>query len=238
MKNKFLTICLIVFITGTFLASCKKNNTAPSGKSTAQLSFGVKSDDAIDTLAQGAASVTWTSGIANISGFKFEATKKGLQIEVTSRNLTQVNLFAITPTLVGITLDTGTYSEIEIRVELAKSDTSNLPLMLKGNFMTTGGTSVPIEFDFNDYAEIKAQAQNVVVNGTTDLTTIVTMHLNKLLANVSDTALEAATRTNGTIVISSTSNTEIYNQIKDQLSSCGYSDGFQRHDRFGGDENH
>jgi hypothetical protein len=235
MKNKFLTICLAVVVTGTFLTSCKKNNNAPATSlaSSSQLSVGIKSANAIDTVS-GSAIITWTSGTANVSEFKFEASKQGLQIEVTSHTLTNVDLFALNPSLIGITLDTGTYSEIELRAELQPSSSSTLPLVLKGSFMPTGGASIPVEFDFNDFAEIKARAQNVVVNGSTNLTTMIVMHLNKLFANVTAAELTAATLTSGTIVISSSSNSQIYNQIKDQLSSCGDDDGFHRHDRFGG----
>ncbi len=233
MKNNFLTICMAIVITGTFFTSCKKNSSSPAATSSSQLTFGVRAQNSMDTLPSSTATINWTAGTANISGFKFEARKHGLAIEVVSRNMTNVDLFALNPSLIGITLDTGTYSEIEIRAELSKSSTTDLPLVLKGNFTNTGGTAVPIEFDFNDNAEIKAEAQNVVVNGTTDLTTIITMHLNKLLANVTATELNAATLTNGTIVISKTSNATIYEQIRADLSLCGGWNGFERHDKSG-----
>jgi hypothetical protein len=232
MKNKFLTICMAIVITGTFFTSCKKNSSAPAATSSSQMTFGVRAESTMDTIPASTATINWTAGTANISGFKFEAKKHGLAIEVVSRNMTNVDLFALNPSLVGITLDTGTYSEIEIMVELSRSSsTTDLPLVLKGNFTNTGGTVVPVEFDFNDDAEIKASAQNVVVNGTTDLTTIIAMHLNKLLANVTATELNAATLTNGTIIISRTSNNRIYDQIKADLSLCGFWNGFERHDR-------
>ena len=232
MKNKFLTICMAIVITSTFFTSCKKNSSAPAATSSSQMTFGVRAESTMDTIPASTATINWTAGTANISGFKFEAKKHGLAIEVVSRNMTNVDLFALNPSLVGITLDTGTYSEIEIMVELSRSSsTTDLPLVLKGNFTNTGGTVVPVEFDFNDDAEIKASAHNVVVNGTTDLTTIIAMHLNKLLANVTATELNAATLTNGTIIISRTSNNRIYDQIKADLSLCGFWNGFERHDR-------
>lgn len=231
MKNNLLTICMAIVITGTFFTSCKKNSSSPAATSSSQMTFGVRAESTLDTVPSSTATINWTAGTANISGFKFEARKRGLAIEVESRNMTNVDLFALNPSLIGITLDTGTYSEIEIMVELSKSSTTDLPLVLKGTFTNTAGTAVPVEFDFNDDAEIKAEAKNVDVNGTSDLTTIIAMHLNKLLANVSATELNAATLTNGSIVISRTSNSRIYDQIKADLSLCGFWDGFERHDR-------
>lgn len=247
MNRNFLAICLAIVLvsTGTFLASCKKGSSAPASSSAAQLSFGIKTNNLVASLATSnpnngyllasipspAASVTFTSGIANISGFKLEAKKQGLEIEIKSKSLTHVDLFSLTPALIGASIDTGTYTEIEIRVALAKSSTADLPLVLKGNLTTPAGTTIPFEFDFNDNAEIKAEAHNVVVDSKTDLTSIITLHLNKLLANVTAADIAALTLTNNTIIISSTSNTNIYNIIQDNLSKSGDSDGFERHDR-------
>ena len=117
-------MAMVIAGTATFLSSCKKDNSAgaPSSSSISQVSFGMNSDNAVTTFAatgsSAASTVTFTSGMANISGFKLEATKKGFQIEIRSNNLTNVDLFAINPAFVGATIDTGTYSQIEIRVEL------------------------------------------------------------------------------------------------------------------------
>ena len=225
--------------TATFLSSCKKDNSAgvPSSTSTSQMSFGINSDNATTNFSalggasSGAAAITWTSGMANISGFRLEATKKGFQIEIRSNNLTNVDLFAINPSLVGATIDTGVYTQIEVRVELSQSSNGTLPLTLKGNFTNSGGTVIPIELDFNDNAEIRAEASNVTIDSKTDITSIVTMHLNKLLAGVSANQLNNATLTNGTLIISSSSNTVIYNEIKNAITNCGDDDGFVRHDK-------
>lgn len=242
MKKTFVKTGISMMIAAALLASCKKSGPTYITASSSQLSMGIKADNAITPLnatgatalsstPQPSATVTFTSAIANISGFKFEAKKKGVQIEVESKNLSTIDLFAINPTLIGITLDTGTYSEIELRVEFAKSSTATLPLVVKGTFTTTGGTVVPVEFDLNDNAEIKVEQQNVVVDGKTNLTNVVVLHLNKLLTGVSSADLNAATLTNGTIIISSSSNSSIYNRILNNLSSCGDSNGFEHHNK-------
>ncbi len=245
MKTTFLKTGISIMIAAAMLASCKKGGSYSTVLSSAQLSMGVNADNAATSLAttnntgtpaasstgSAASSINFTSAIANISGFKFEATRKGLQIDVRSNNLSTVDLFAINPSMTGITLDTGTYTEIEIRVEFSKSSTSTLPLVLKGTFTTSTGTAIPIEFDLNDNAEVSAAAHDVVVDGKTNLTSIVTMHLGKLLAGISSADIAAATQTNGTIIISSTSNQSIYNRVLSNFSSCGDWDGFEHHDR-------
>jgi hypothetical protein len=245
MKKKYLLTSLAVLLAATLFNSCTKNGAAPSS-SAPEVLFGIKSDNALTTLAAtpnagsnglttnsistGADSVTWNSGIANIARFQFEAKKHNTEVEINSKNLTNVDLFAITPSLIGATIDTGTYKEIEIRIVFEKTTSTALPLVLKGTFKSAG-TAVPIELDFNDNAVIKAQSEDVVVDQTKDLATTFSMHLNKLLAGVSAADIDAATRTNDSIIISDTVNISLYNIIKANVTSSCESKGFEKRDK-------
>ncbi|QKJ29040.1 hypothetical protein HQ865_04495 [Mucilaginibacter mali] len=246
MKTNLWRTGLAIAMAALLFGACKKDNNSANGSSSgsAKMSFGLQADNASAVLANnetsealvtqassGAGSVTWTSGTANISGFNFEAKRRGLEVEIRSRSMASIDIFAPVPTMVSSVIDTGLYREIEIRVMLSKTSGSTIPLTLKGTFTTSGGAAVPIELDFNDDATIKAEADNVTVDNTTDITTIVSMHLNKLLDHVSASGLEAATRTSGTIVISSSSNTSIYNKIRDNIGNCGGFRGFNHRDR-------
>jgi len=244
MKTNFLKFGIGALAASLFITSCKKSDSSSSSSSSAQMSFGVKTDNASFTLnsANGGtlatqatvtnpANVTWTSGVANISAFKLEAKKRGLEVEIKSKSLTTVDIFAPIPPAIVAIIDTGTYTEIEVRVELARSSTANIPFLLKGTFKSTGGATVPIELDINDDITIKASAENITVDGTKDISTFVNIHLNKLLANISSSDLDAATRVSGTIVISSTVNPFIYNQVKANFGTSGDSGGFEKHDK-------
>lgn len=243
MKKNLVKLGSMVALAGLLFTACKKDNAGSPSGAQAQLSIGVKADNAstnlstnntangLTTQATGSGSVNWTAGVANISGFKLEAKRNGMEIEIRSKNLASVDLFAPIPPSVTNLIDTGTYREIEFRVMLTKTSGTDLPLKLKGNFTTAGGAVVPIELNFNDDAIIKAEAKNVTVDNTTDLSTVVTIHLNKLLDHVSATALDGADRTSGTIVISNSSNTRIYAIIKDNIGNCGEAGGFDRHGR-------
>ena len=94
---------IVLALTG--LAACKKSGNSPSSK-TAQLSFQLQADNATSNLSasttnsklstnstfQGIPGLTFTSAVANISGFKLEAKRNGVEIEVTSKNLSNVDL--------------------------------------------------------------------------------------------------------------------------------------------------
>ena len=237
MKTFKKGIFAVIALTALSLAACKKTGNSPSSTKTSQLSFGVQADNATTNLAAasttgsklatnstftGISGLVFTAGTANISQFKLEAKRNGVEIEVSSRSLTNVDLFAASPSIAGVTIDTGTYREIELRVLLQKTaDTSAIPLKLTGTFTTGGGTVIPIEFDLNDNVTIKSEVEDVTVTSTTDLAALIHIHLRKLEAGVTAADLEAATLTNGVIVISNKSNLSIYNKVLANFSNCG-----------------
>jgi len=92
-----------------------------------------------------------------------------------------------------------------------------------------------LEFDFNSDATIKAEAENITLTSTIDFVALVHLHLNKLEAGVTAADLENATLTNSVIVISSTSNTDIYNKVLANLSNCGEHE-FREHHKDGSDD--
>lgn len=237
MKKTDLIKGLSVLAVVVTLGSCKKDNSATTVSGTA-VNFSVKADNASNTLnsvsggapvtnATASASVNWTSAVANIAFLKLEAKTKNTEIEIKTRALSNVNLFAITPATISAAIDTGTYREVEIKVVLMKSSSAVIPLTLKGSFTPAGGTAIPVEFDFNDDAIIKAEAENVTVDGKTDIATTIKIHLNMLLAGVSVTELSAATLTGGTLIISSSANKNIYDKILANFLLSGEGEGFE-----------
>ena len=252
MKNNLLKIGSVIAVAGLLFAACKKDGSSAQSTGSSKLDISVKADNAstaltnnvstdlsgttLTTQSSAGANVTWTAGTATISRFEFEAKRNDMDIEVRSKKLTSVDLFAPVPASISVLLDTGLYKEIEIRAVLAKDTGNTIPLILKGNYTTSTGTVVPIEIDYNDPGVIKTEVKDVTVNSTTNLSTVITMHLSRLLNHVSAASLDAAVKTNGTIVISNSVNKNIYNLIRSNIEGCGEDNGFDRHNR--GDHDH
>jgi hypothetical protein len=229
------------------LSACKKSGNAPTTK-TSQLSFQMVADNSTTNLAgssfttnstaTGVPGLIFTAGTANISQFKLEAKRNGIETEISSKNLTNVDLFALAPSITNINIDTGTYREIEIKVVLQKtSDISAIPLKLTGSFTNSQGTVIPVEFDLNDDVTIKAEAENIHVTNTTDFVALVHMHLLKLEAGITAAALDAGTLTNGVLVISSSANSAIYNRVLANFSNCGETEFREHHKGKDGNDN-
>lgn len=245
MKKTILMICLPVIMVSMVMVSCKKDSTSSS---TPQVSFALSADNTISpisatnksggtiatastTTTTTTSSISWTSGIVNITQFKLEAKKNGKEIEIKSKNLSNVDLFTLSPSLISASIDTGTYKEIEVRAVFTKSTTADIPVKLKGTFTTAGGAIVPIEFDFNEDAVFKAEAANITVSSTTDFTAKLHLHLNIVLSDVVSAELDKATRTNGTIIISSSSNPLLYAKAIVNIANAMESKGFDEHKR-------
>ncbi|CAN5172337.1 hypothetical protein BH09BAC6_BH09BAC6_32730 [soil metagenome] len=235
LKNNNITFAIVILTLATGLCSCKKDSAVKPSASASQMSFGLRADNTTAVLASASGIVlnsiqattaitpviSWTTGTANVAKFKFEAKKAGVETEIEARGLTNVNLFAIDQAFVGTKVDTGTYSEIEFKLELAKSAGANIPLVLKGSFTNAAAVIVPVELDVNEDLEIKTEINNVVIDNTTDLKTTFMLHLDKMFTGITSADLASATLTSGTLVISSTSNSALYNKIKANLVNVG-----------------
>jgi hypothetical protein len=243
-----LAIVAIAVVSGLF--SCKKDSGI-SPSTPAQISFRLKADNASVALASTSgtavnsigtnatsALITWTAGIANVSKFQFEAKKAGVKTEIEVSGSNAINLFALDPSLFPTKIDTGTYSEIEVKLALAQPTANSIPLQLKGSFTKADGTVVPVELDVNEAMVLKTEISNIVIDATTDLKATFTLHLNKLFSGITSADLSTAVLTSGTIVVSSTSNTTLFNKVKaNVVNISGHEIEGEHHGHNGSDDN-
>lgn len=217
------------------MSSCTKENSTGDGK----LSYKVKpanftasvgptvAGSGLIVAVNSNSSLTWTSGNVNVSEIDFEAKSKSAKIEYELKQAFNVDLFNLSSVLGSITLPDATYEEVELKLVLKKSATSNIPLTLKGSYTDGSGTKIPVEFYFNEDFEAEVEAENIIVSGTNDYLGLINVQLNKFLTNVVSADLSGATKTNGVIVISSTSNMELYAKLKANLNAfadCDFED--------------
>ncbi len=216
------------------LSSCEKDDASGSGK----LSYKVKPANFTGSIGtSGSASglivginsnssLTWTSGSLFISEIDFEAKSKNNSIEYELKQPVTVDLFNLSPVLGSITIPDGTYDEVELKLELKKS-TSNTPLTLKGTYTDANAAKIPVEFYFNEDFEVEVEAEDLVVKGTNNYLGLINVQLNRFMTNVISTDLSSATKTGGVIVISSTSNMNLYAKLKANLNAfadCDFDD--------------
>jgi hypothetical protein len=233
MKTFSKSIITPLLLAVTLLAACNKNNrsnTTNPPSATSQLTFQLAAVNSADSTGAPVDSVptiaglVWSAGTANIGKFNFEARRSGVSINIQSRNLTNVDLFALTPLVTYVTLDTGVYKQIQISAFLQGSNNDSIPpLKLSGSFTNDSSKVVPITFTLTEDAVVQVGANNIDINGTTDYTALLDMQLNKVTKGITAADLDKAKLTGGSIVISKSSNSQLYYKMRANIAGCGRS---------------
>ena len=206
MKAKLLTIAAISLLG---LSSCKKDNVAADAGFTFQLTTA----NPTSTIARVTATVTWQSGFVNANLIKFEAKQGANQVEFKSNVQRHIDLFALPADIGNISVPAGTYDETEFKIFIAPNS-GEAAFQLQGTVNNT-----PVTFKVDNSNLIKAEQHQVVLSGRN--VALTTLDLSGLTQGVSAADFASATQTGGTIVISSSSNVNLYNAILNNISRLG-----------------
>ncbi len=247
MKTKISMMALAAILATSF-SSCKKDtqgNSEPSSLSfrmqavnrTVSLPVQANGMKSGDTTS---ASVVWDSAFMLVSKVKFEAEMKSanghkdsLEISYSWRGPQTINMFDLTSTVGAVTLPAGTYEKISLTVNSEREDANGQPLFyLSGDYTNAAGITLPIVISVSDPISFKTvqKGDTIIAGGITDFTSTIQVYLDQLLLQVDLTALDNATLTNGVLLISATSNKELYELILHNLKKDHHC-GFEHHHR-------
>ena len=213
IQNFFLTTLFISAAT-LFLVSCKKENSDPPG-----ISYQLQTNNRSSILGRVAAgNIVWTSGYGNASEVKFEGKGPSGEIQYKSSLQQRIDLFSGISTLGNVTLPAGSYKEVEFKVEL--NPTTTEPALLLNGTYTSTGPAIPIIFRIATPLEIETEMNNVTVLANNGYNALTTLNLSLLTRGITQTMLDNAVKPNGTILINSSSNVDLYNIILNNLKEC------------------
>lgn len=219
LKNALALLCVLVLF-----GSCQKDATGDG-----QLSYVFKPTNLAASLGTTASasglvvaansngSMTWTSGTLNIQKIEFSAKRGLTTASAEYNNLTNIDILN-TGTISGnVSLPTGTYDNIELKLRLVQSNT-NIPLVLKGTYTETSGTKIPVEVQFNEAYELKLNPPQLVIQGD-KYTANVTLDLTRMVKDLTASDFGQTTRTqpNNTILVTSSINPVLYAKLKANL---------------------
>jgi len=214
---------------GVLLGSCNKSDDTKMGNGSPELNYQIKAINTSGNLQHkgtAGASIMWTAGYANPKMVKFEAKKDDTKIELTSTADVQVDLMApVSVAFGGFELPAGTYDEIELKILLDR-DGSTPAMQLDGTFTAADGTTYPVSLRVNQELMIQTEQHDVTFDTGDSFTAITTFDMSDISGSLTETMLLNAHLTNGTIVISSGSNTLLYymllNNFRNKHHHCEF----------------
>ncbi|MGN6569496.1 MAG: hypothetical protein ACTHJ0_16170 [Flavipsychrobacter sp.] len=235
MRSSYFLSAGLAFM--MLFAACKKDSTTQTAYSSTgapQMSYQLKAVNTSSSVGMkrtDSGLISWTAGMAHPVMVKFEARKGGTQIDYRSAVDTTVDLMgSIVATFGGFSIPTGTYNEIELKIDLDKSGATPA-LELDGTYTDTSGMSTPVTVQINDYVELQTEQHDVTIDSTETFTAVTTLDLSSISAGITQRMLARASLTGGTIVISSSSNRMLYEMILANLHGERYHCEFEHHRR-------
>lgn len=157
-------------------------------------------------------SINWTSAVINVRKIQFGAKREQQAVNLELKEIPAIDVLGLGQVASTVYLPVGTYGDVEIKVNFVESST-NLPLVLKGIYTDASGVKTPIEFQFSQNLEFALKGQQLAVKASEKYIANVTLELNNLLKGIEISHLAQATRSNGTLLINSTTNRLLYEKL-------------------------
>ncbi len=234
--KKFRFFSLLLLATGISFVSCKKEND-----STYSLKLKMQATNktfSVKSTTPTTQNFTWDTCLMHVSEIEFKAKKQEFKnfndSTKTSSSLKisynykwkgpkLVNLFDPNSIIGEVTLQPGFYNEISLELEAHKTPSSQqTPVFyLTGKYTNGTGKIIPVSVIVNEDFEIEIETEKGTnINAISDYSSIIKINLSLIAKDITQADLDAATLTNGKLIISKNSNISIYNKIKRNLSDC------------------
>jgi len=223
LQKKNLNIFPLLLLTGALLIT--NACSSDSGKSPIiDINFNTNTSTSSLSKASNqslANSLTFLSGTITLTQIQFEVENdEGDSVEVNIEQVVDVDFAtgSTSPDLSSLELPVGTF--VESRVELELLDENNNPsVVIEGTFEDSNSQTHPIRFEFNSGETFEVEREGTVTfDSGMNVIAEVTFDPIVWFAGVSTNMLEEATKNNeGVIVISETSNIDIFDIVADGL---------------------
>ena len=217
MKNKSL---ILIFTLLLGLIGCNEEETPTTGK--IRLSFNTTSST-IRNMDNGrvaaANDLVFTEGKITIREIVFDGENTTNNTSVT-RTIQQVATIdystgAVTPEIL-IEVPMGDYTSVNLGIEM-QDDGAEPSTVIQGTYTNTENVNIPVRFEFNSGEVFEASAAATKIDAGEEIISKITFDAIEWFSVVSVEQLENATLTEGVMVISATSNQNIFDIVADRL---------------------
>jgi len=250
VKTKTALLILTVVIAASISACTKDAQVNPNSPST--LNFKMQglnrnvslpvTESGLKSTSVSTASVVWDSARIIVSKVSFQAEMRStltkedsIEIEYSWKGPQTINLFDLSSIIGSITLPAGSYEKVSLKVNSEKMDANGHSMFyLSGMYTNATGTIIPLVISVTDPISFKAvqKEDTIVSGGAIDFTSTIQLYLDQILLKVDPALLDNAVLTGGTLEISATSNSQLYQLILQNLRRDHHceSEHHQHHD--------
>ena len=224
MKNLILLVTFIGSL--AFLTSCSKDDDTGSGNATLSITAGIAGTNGNRQATSNVSSrmnenISFTSGYVWVTEIVFDGSlQSGPSISRTVERFSKIDFATgvATPALDDITIPAGTYTFVNLGIELRDED-AQPAIIMEGTYTHTDTSIIPIRFEFNSGEVFEAEtSQQVEVNEDQTVLSRIVFDPQVWFSVVSTNALDNANvNGDGVIVISETSNASIFDNVADRL---------------------
>ncbi|MFC4721680.1 hypothetical protein ACFO5O_05085 [Geojedonia litorea] len=225
MKNLILFVTFIGSL--AFLTSCSKDDSIGSGNATLKISASIanisssgQSSSRVSSSRTMNESLNFVSGYVWVSEIEFDGSlQNGPSINRRIERFSKIDFETgiATPSLDDIIIPTGTYSYVNLGVELRDED-AQPSIIMEGTYTHSNGNVIPIRFEFNSGEVFEAESsQQVEVTEDQTVLSRIVFDPHVWFSVVPTNMLDNANLTDGTIIISETKNESIFDLVADRL---------------------
>jgi hypothetical protein len=225
MKNLILLVTFIGSL--AFLTSCSKDDSVGSGNATLSITAGIAGANGNKQATSKVSSsrmnenINFTSGYVWVREIVFDGSlQSGSSISRTVERFSKIDFATgvATPALDDVTIPAGTYTFVNLGIELRDED-AQPAIIMEGTYTHTDSSIIPIRFEFNSGEVFEAEtSQEVEVNEDQSVLSRIVFDPQVWFSVVSTNALDNANiNDDGVIVISETSNAAIFDLVADRL---------------------
>jgi len=218
MKKSLLLSAVMVGL--LFGSSCKKSSSNYSTSNTPTMSYQLKVANTNYSMARttATADIVWDSAFATPDVVVFQATQGNVQVQYKATNNQRIDLMSSVAIDFGsFTLPAGFYSQTVLKIDLDKI--GNMPVLQLNGMFTDGTVTLPVEILVNESVQLQTEQDSVTITNDSSFVAVTTLDLPSVTSGVTSAMLLNATLTGGVIVISSSSNHDLYKMVLDNLGN-------------------
>ncbi len=248
MKRISIVFTVVLIALAFGFTACQKDNTDSSALNNSTLDIRLQALNksfSMPVVAVGTksaslvtASIVWDTARMVVSTVKFEAKLKSvitrhdsIEIDYKWTGPKEINLLDSIITVGNFTLQPGYYDEIEIKVDGFRQDAGNKPVFyLHGVYIKDLLTTLPVIVKVKEDVVFKTEKDSVDITvADPAFTSVIQLYLDQLMYQIPLSDLDNAKLTNGAIVISADTNTELYGIIMRNLRKDHHSEHHKEH---------